>query len=216
MARQRIAPTMTAEDLRRSLEGELRFIWRHNGGADQGAMRTRAVAVIELLGRHLKELGIERSLIRPLADLNRAFAESNRGRLDPLFQPVLLKHRQPTSLGQLWAMALASVAIDLLMAGKLRKENAAREVAKALRKFNFPIENKRGVPDWKTVIGWREALRKAKGHPDVLWYGHFYRLQREAGLSLVRAQNLDPKALAKQVLERLRRSLTVLGEKPPS
>lgn len=216
MARRGMTPITTVEDLRRNLVGALRFIWRHNGGTNPDAKRARIVAVIELLERHLEELGIDRSLIRPLFELDLAFAEAKRGRLDPLFQPVPLKHRQPTPLSQLWVMALASLAMDLLMAGKLSKEKAARAIAKSLRKNDVPIESKRGISDWKTVIGWRETLRKNKGHRDVLWFGDFYRLAREERLNLLKKQSLNPTELAKQELERLREILNSVGKKHPS
>ena len=67
------------------------------------------------------------------------------------------------------------------------------------------------MPDWKTVIGWRDTLRKAKTHADVRWYGQLYFLERESLLRLVAEQGSDPKTLALRQLEMVRQSLEASG-----
>ena len=140
-----------------------------------------------------------------------AFAEAKRGRTHPLFAVKKIEHRPPTELSRLWVMAKASLAIDLLMKGKRTRERAARYVAKKLREYGFPIEGKVEVSDWKTVAGWREQFRKAKGHRDVVLYGSFYLLEREAFLDLVKEQNLDPAMVAERQLEKIGQSLRTPG-----
>src|SRR5262245_41375258 len=114
--RDRIAPETSAEELRAELEAALRFIWKHHSGNSVKAARARAVAVIELIERHLDDLGIERSLTSPLGDIYLALAEAERGVLDPLFKPKPLSSRPPTTFAMLWVMMKASLAIDLFMA----------------------------------------------------------------------------------------------------
>ena len=144
-------------------------------------------------------------------DLYLAFVEAKRGRLVPLFAPTSINHRPPMELSRLYAMTRAALAIDLLMAGKRNKEKAAREVAKKLREYKFPIEGKIDVPDWKTVVGWREKLRKGTGHPDVIWYGKGYLLERKSLLALVTEKQVDPRVLAERQLEMIRQSVQELG-----
>jgi hypothetical protein len=115
--RDRIAPETSAEELRADLEKALRFIWRHNSGDSTEAARARAVEVIDLLTRHLRELGIERRLLHPLDDIHLAFAEARRGRSVPLFAPRPLKGRPPVELKKFSVMMKSALAIDLLIDG---------------------------------------------------------------------------------------------------
>jgi hypothetical protein len=211
MPQRRIHPATTAEELRAELEGTLKFIWKHNRGTDEKAAKARTVAVIDLLKRHLDDLGVKPSLTRSLDDLYLAFAEAKRGRLVALFAPTKVGHRLPMELSRLFAVTRAALAIDLLMAGKQSKEKAAREVATKLRQHNFPIEGKLDVPDWRTVVGWREKLRKARGHPDVIWYGKGYLLERKSLLALVTEKHVDPRVLAERQLEMIRQSVQGIG-----
>jgi hypothetical protein len=213
MTRRTIAPDTPAETLRETLEGTLRFIWQHNGGEDDEAAKTRAIDTIALLKDHLVELGVEPSLTRPLDDILDAFAEAERGRMLPLFMPKAIHHRPPLELSQLSIMTRASLAIDLLMEAKQTKEKAAREVVKKLREYGIPIGGKLEKPEWKTVVGWREKLRKAHGHPDVVWCGSFYRLRKDALLRSVEEDGLAPRNLADRELESLDPSRSMLGQK---
>jgi hypothetical protein len=209
MSRRRIDPATTADKLRTKLEGTLRFIHRHNRGKD--AARRRALETIDYLKRHLPELGVDRSLTRSLDDIHMAFAEAERGRIVSLFEPKQVGHKLPTELSRLYVMAKASLAMDLLMAAKVKKEKAAREVAKVLRKHGFPFKGNLDVPAWRTVVGWREKLRKKRASGADSYGKLIYRLESEAYQDLIKEGHLDPKARAELELEMVGQSLTNLG-----
>ncbi len=216
MPRPRISSKTTAEELRAWLEGALQFIWRHYGGADKAAARTRAVEVLDLLQQHLDDLGIDRSQTRPLKDIQSAFIEAERGRRDPLFQPEPLASRPPTEHWTLYVRGKAALAMDLLMMKKFSRMEAARRVASELRKLGVPIEGKQDVQDWKTVQGWREELAKAGGgagwhHPDWDFFGSIYLMEREAVLGWVNSGELDAEEEALRQLNRIPKSLPTFG-----
>jgi hypothetical protein len=169
--------------------------------------RARAVETISLLKRYIIELGVDRSLTSPLDDILMAFAEAERGRLLPLFEPKRVGHKLPTELGRLYVMARVSLVMDLFLEAGLKKEKAAREVATALRKQRFPIKGNLGVPAWRTVIGWREKLRKKDGSGADSFAKFIYGIERETYLVSVKKGQLDPKACAKRELEMISRSL---------
>ncbi len=222
MPHPRISPKTTAEELRTSLEGALRFIWRYYGGSDPRAARTRVVEVVDLLQRHLDELGIDRSLTRSLSDIQSAFSEAERGHLVPLFQSKPLMARPPIELWKLHVRVTAALAMDLLMATKKSRREAAGRVASELKKLGIPIKDKGkvppkvDVPPWKTVQGWREELAKsgrgAGWHPaDWAWYGGIYLEDKERVLQRVREGQIDPEAEAKRLLKAIPKSLPLLG-----
>ena len=216
MPRPRISSKTTAEELRAWLEGSLQFIWQHHGGADKAAARTIAVEVLGLLQQHLNELGIDRSLTRPLKDIQSAFIEAERGRLVPLFEPEPLTSRPPIEIWKLYVRGKAALAMDLLMMKKVSRKEAARRVASELRKLGVPIYAKQDVQDWKTVQGWREELAKAGGgagwhHPDWDFFGSIYLMEREAVLGWVNSGELDPEEEASRQLNRIPKSLPTIG-----
>jgi hypothetical protein len=186
--RDRIAPETSAEELRADLEKALRFIWRHNSGDSTEAARARAVEVIDLLTRHLRELGIERRLLHPLDDIHLAFAEARRGRSVPLFAPRPLKGRPPVELKKFSVMMKSALAIDLLIDVGRSRTKAADHVAAELRKLGFSVTA-------KTVLGWRDRLAKAakSGHQyaaDWISYGGKYQREKE---QILRGVNADQK-----------------------
>jgi hypothetical protein len=203
VARPTIAPDVPAQKLREELDGNLKFILKHADGDKDRAARIRAVETLTMLNQFLRDLGVTPSLTRPLDDILDAFVEADRGHLLPLFMPKKIAHRPPLELKQLWIMMKASLAIDLLMKANKTKEQAAREVAKQLRKYGIAIEGNLDKQDWETVVGWREKLRKASGHPDVVWCSSFYKLQKEARLRQVAEHDSEPRTLAIQELQSL-------------
>lgn len=216
MPNHRILSETKAEQLRVSLEGPLKFIQQAHRGKNKQAARTRAWEVIDLLRRHLDELGVDRSLTRPLADIQMAFSEAERGRVDPLFEPEPLKGRPPAELRGLFVMAKVALAIDMLMKAGRKKEEAAREVVKKLREYKVPIKGKKDIQEWKTVLGWREDLAKAgrgAGQHNRDWdlYGVFYLLEKEGRLRLVEEGDADPKAEAMRQLDLARSSPPSVG-----
>jgi hypothetical protein len=56
-------------------------------------------------------------------------------------------------------------------------------------------------------------LRKAHGHPDVVWCGSFYRLRKDALLRSVEEDGLAPRNLADRELESLDASRSMFGQK---
>ena len=216
MPNHRIPSETKAEQLRVSLEGPLKFIQQMHQGTNQQAARTRAREVIDLLRRHLNELGVDRSLTRPLADIQMAFSEAERGRVDPLFEPEPLKGRRPAELRRLFVMAKVALAIDMLMKAGRKKEEAAREVVRKLREYEVPIKGKKDIQEWETVIRWREDLAKAgrgAGQHNRDWdlYGVFYLLEKEGRLRLVEEGNADPEAEAMRQLDLVRSSPPSVG-----
>lgn len=212
--RDRIPPNTTAKELQADLEGALRFITQRVKGNSAKAARARAIEVVDLLTRHLRELGIEPSLLRPLDDIYLAFADAERGVLPLLFKPKALKGRPPTELAWFWVMMKAALAIDLLIAAKRTREAAAKQVVKELRKYGVPVEG--NGKEWKTVLRWREDLAKAgrgggRHNKDWTWYGGFYLHERDDALRLIREEKSDPEALAKRQLDLLRRDLPSFG-----
>lgn len=197
MPNHRIPSETKAEQLRVSLEGPLKFIQQAHRGTNKQAARTRAREVIDLLRRHLDELGVDRSLTRPLADIQMAFSEAERGRVVPLFEPEPLKGRPPAELRRLFVMAKVALAIDMLMKAGRKKEEAAREVVKKLRKYGVPIKGKKDIQEWETVVRWREDLAKAgrgAGWHNLDWdlYGGLYLLEKEGRLRFIKDGSADP------------------------
>ncbi len=216
MPNHRIPSETKAEQLRASLEGSLKLIQQAYQGTNQQAARTRAREVIDLLWRHLDELGVDRSLTRPLADIQMAFSEAERGRVDPLFEPEPLIGRRPAELRGLFVMAKVALAIDMLMKAGRKKEEAAREVVRKLREYEVPIKGKKDIQEWKTVIRWREDLAKAGRHAgwhnlEWDWYGGRYLLEKKGRLRLVEEGNADPKVEALRQLDLVRSSPPSVG-----
>ena len=216
MPNHRIPSETKAEQLRVSLEGPLKFIQQAHRGTNKQAARTRAREVIDLLQRHLDELGVDRSLTRPLVDIQMAFSEAERGRVVPLFEPEPLKGRPPAELRRLFVMAKAALAIDMLMAANKNTEEAAREVVKKLRQYGVPIKGKKDIQEWETVLGWRVELAKAGRHAgwhnlEWDWYGGMYLLEKKGRLRLVEEGSADPKAEAMRQLDLVRSSPPSVG-----
>ncbi len=113
-------------------------------------------------------------------------------------------------------MAKVALAIDMLMAANLNREEAAREVVKKLHKYEVPIKGRIDIQEWKTVLGWREDLAKAGRHagpekPEWDWYGGMYLLEKEGRLRLVEEGGADPKAEAMRQLDLVRSSPPSVG-----
>ncbi len=121
-------------------------------------------------------------------------------------QPRMLKEREAAEL----------LAMDLLMATKKSRKEAASRVASELKKLAVPIGGKRDAPPWKTVQGWREELAKSGGgagwhHADWDWYGGIYLDDRERVLRRVKEGQIDPEAEAKRLLKAIPKSLPLFG-----
>ena len=216
MTRPHTHPETPASNLRHSLEGALRFILKHNAGADRQTARTRAIDVLDLVKKHVDGLGIEPSLTQPLTDIRMAFAEAERGIVDPLFEPEPLLGRPPTQLARLHVMMRASLAIDLFMKAGKPSEAAARQVVKGLQKQRIVVGGKDDVADWKKVRGWRQELTKAaKGKTqhteDWVFYGGMYELLRNEILERVGTNELDPLAEAENQLNALKSGQPTFG-----
>jgi hypothetical protein len=205
-----ISPTPHLAGLRRGLEGPLRFIV-HGARSRDGRLRTKpqeprtqAMEVLDLVQRHLDELGVDRSLTRPLADICEAFAEAERGRVHPLFEPKRLKGRPPAALSQFYLMTIAAKAIDLLIAAGKTRQEAAGLVASRLRKRGFAIK---GENPAQTLLGWRNDLTKAgrgqglgRTNSDWHWYGSIYLLEKLPAL-MRRKGMLGLEAEAKRLID---------------
>src|SRR5262245_42481189 len=119
MAQSRI-PDAKAE-MRRALEGPLRAIVDGVMSRDgkrrstPPGSRERAAKVLHVLQRHLDDLGVDRALTNPLENILEAFAETDRGRVHPLFMPKPLKGRPPAPLSQFDLMIETALEIDRLI-----------------------------------------------------------------------------------------------------
>jgi len=208
MSRRRIHPMTTAEELGSHLEGALKFILKHNAGKDPQVVRARAIGVLDLVKKHLDDLGVDPPLTQTIDDIRMAFVEAERGIVDPFFEPEPLSGRPPTELNRLFVMMKASLAIDLLMKAGETNELAAREVGKQLEKKNITVGGKNDVADWKTIRGWRRELAKAaRGNTqhtdDWVFYGSFYLTKRANLIERVDKGEIDPLTEAKKQLDTL-------------
>jgi hypothetical protein len=199
------------------LAGRLRFILRHNRGDDPTALKKRAIEVLDAVKDHLVDLGIERSLLKPLDDLWWALRQAQRGLSNPLLAAADLEGRPPLPLPELSLRVATSVVIDLLMAGKKKEEIAAKHVAKRLEQWGISIGGNPTHSGSKTVKGWRRDLSKAgkgqgKHEKAKRQYGKAYLWLRDELLEWVEKERLDPKGVANERLENIQRDFANLGK----
>jgi hypothetical protein len=193
----------------RKLEGRLRSVLQGVKSRDKPLEgRKRAMACIQLIKWRLDEAGIDPSLTRPLQDVLDALDEADRGIQHPLFAPAPLKGRPRASPTQLGVMMTTARAIDLyLAAGKTRGE-AARLVAKELKKNGVQIRT-RG-PMEKAILQWRHEMTKAgrgqglgRTNEDWNWLGSAYLLERDVWMKQVKEGTLNAEAEAARLLASL-------------
>jgi hypothetical protein len=142
--------------------------------ADHAAATHALVSVLKLLR---KSPAVARGgLDGPLVQLCAAMADTNTGRLHPLFQP----HRRTdvkttkggTAIHKSILMAFAAGALDALMKAGAARADAAAKVAGTIQAARIPVTTRRDASLSATVLGWREALMTGQGEaPNVALQG---------------------------------------------
>jgi hypothetical protein len=132
---------------------------------------------------------------RCIEELSDAFIEAQRGLLPPLFKPTETCGRPPLPLVVEDIRGAAALAMDALMQSGMRKQDAARAVAKRL---GYSVASRDG---WTKVAKWRDDLARAAG--DKGRYSNDYRLQARLHEELradlfcaVKERGEDPQSLA--------------------
>ena len=204
-------------DLATQLTGRLGLILRHNRANDTTSNREKAIQVLDAVRDHLVDLGIERSLLKPIDDFRWALREAQRGLSNPLLAPANLEGRPPLPISQLTLRVETSVVLDLLMKGKIKEELAAKHVAKRLEQWRIEISGDETEQGSKTLKGWRRDLAKAgrgQGKHELTKrrYGKAYLWLRVELLDWIKKERLDPKAVANERLEKIRKEFADLGK----
>lgn len=201
---------------RRQLEAGLRAARSHYDQETIQAQRQGATHAVSILLEHLDDLGISRSLQKPVTDIWVALLEADRGRLHPLVTPKHVKGRPPMPLWRLDLMATSALVMDLMMLAGKSKQIAAARVVRELNRCNVRLGGRSQTNDWKKVAGWRNELSKAaKGSPryseDWQWAGKMYVLKREMALLHIRESGKDPEQAALRKLTRFRNIIPTSG-----
>src|ERR1700730_9269734 len=162
-----------------------------------------------LLLAWLTELRNRSGYFRCIGELVDAFIEVHRGLLPPLFKPVDTAGRPPLPMIVEDMQSAAALAMDALMLGRKRKEEAARIVA---RKLGYSVSDPVG---WKKVAQWRDDLARAargKGNysDDYRWHAELHEHQRAELTEEIKAKGRDAQRLAARQLARLDRRRRIL------
>src|SRR3984893_9325883 len=157
-----------------------------------------------LLLAWLTELRNRSGYFRCIGELVDAFIEVHRGLLPPLFKPVDTAGRPPLPMIVEDMQSAAALAMDALMLGRKRKEEAARIVA---RKLGYSVSDPVG---WKKVAQWRDDLARAargKGNysDDYRWHAELHEHQRAEMIQEIKVGCRDAQRVAARQLARLDR-----------
>jgi hypothetical protein len=157
-------------------------------------------------------LGIrDPSLFIPLAQLQYALHDLNRGKVVPLLAPKKVKNRPRDSTSREGFRALAAVAMELFIKGDVSRKQAARDVAAALSQMGYM--NGPGKPiTAKLVEDWRDRMtteRSTEYEPA----GRFHRMRTK----LLAMFPNDPSAAARYLLGRMPTTVPPdIPKKPPT
>ncbi len=132
-------------------------------GSDRAGSLDALIAVTDFLGA----VDVEPPLLRPLKAIILAFGDANRGRTNRLFEVRRVAHRSPTAIEDQLAKVSAAIAMEFLMLGGRKQEDAAKTVAKAVRGWDIDSIRTQKVT-WRTVKNWRDKLNAGNpADPDV-------------------------------------------------
>jgi hypothetical protein len=162
--------------------------------------RDRACDALHRAIEHFDFLGVSRDALAPLLEIEVAFEEGERGLLHPLFEPDKKQGRRRRPWAQVQQQRYAVLAMVALIRAGESKEQAARKVAKVLKRicYKFPSNSR---SEWKTVAEWRDEVnrsladkaRKSEFYDDydfdILW------IDQE-----IKEKGKDPAEFAKQIL----------------
>jgi hypothetical protein len=162
-----------------------------------------------LLLAWLTELRNRLGYFQCIGELVDAFIEVHRGLLPPLFKPVDTAGRPPLLMIVEDMQSAAALAMDALMLGHKRKEEAARIVA---RRLGYSVSDPSG---WKKVAQWRDDLARAargKGNysDDYRWHAELHEHLRAELIEEIKARGRDAHRLAARQLARLDRRRRIL------
>lgn len=137
------------------------------------------------------------SIFLPLNQLRYALFDLERGKTVPLLTQKKIKHRPRDSSAKEAFRALAAVAMELFIKGKIPRNQAAKAVAKALSATGY--ENSIGKPiTAKLVEDWRDRMKK-ENPKEYAPAGRFHRMVPQLESMFPN----DPKSAAKYLLDQI-------------
>lgn len=200
------------EEALNRLHKNLRFAGKlfDKSAADRG--RTSVILSLTAVSDFFRSIGGLDPLVQlPLHQLQYALNDLERGILPELLTPRKIDHRPPDSSSDAAFRALAAVAMDLLMLGKVSRKEAARRVARSLSNMGYAISPTKPITAQR-VEDWRDRIREerpAEAPPTA----RFHRLKDQA----LQRFPQDPIAAAEFLLHRLPAVVPPRNpEKPPS
>jgi hypothetical protein len=177
----------------------LRFAGRRfdNSAADQG--RVSVIHSLTAITQFLRSVGgsEDAEMYVPLHQLQYGLNDLEAGKVPDLLKPTPIKGRPPDSASDTGFRAFAAVAMDLLMDGDVRREEAARRVARELTAMGYMASATKPITAQR-VEDWRDRIREERP-AEYAPAGRFDRVKQE----LMRQFPQDPVAAAEFLLQRL-------------
>lgn len=136
--------------------------WSENDSENDEVRRDAAITAIGRVNVYLRDTGVSEDLLQPISALMRALYDVQKGSTPTLFKPQSRPGRPPSTTGQEHLKLQAVVAMQLLIdAGKNRQE-AARIVARGLKRW--PLKRRDKITS-TTVDNWRYEF--LEGHKNA-------------------------------------------------
>jgi hypothetical protein len=95
------------------------------------------------------------NLALTLTQLMAALHDLESGTVSPMLTPTKINNRKPQSSFRKEIRAAVIFVIDDLIHHGMPLDEAAKFAALLLKQAGVPIKGRREVPDWRTIIGWR-------------------------------------------------------------
>jgi hypothetical protein len=162
--------------------------------------RDRAGGALQVAIRHFDALGVSRDLFYPLLEIQTALDEGERGLLHPLFRPDAKPGRPRRPWAQVQQQRYAALAMELLIRAGERREQAAKTVARVLKKIGYRFPPK-SEAEWRTVAEIRDEMRRSlAGKARKSEFYDDYEVDQLWIDQAIEDERKDPADLAKQVL----------------
>jgi hypothetical protein len=121
------------------------------------AGRLSAFVALTSVIEFLSSVDPDPAMLVPLRQLHYALADLDRGKVVPLLSPTKISGRPPDSLSHDAFRAAVASAMDVMVAAKINKKEAASEVAKELSSLGY--RDLTGGRITATMVeGWRERM----------------------------------------------------------